>query len=64
MTGMNCAPNVSKIEETLLSLPDVENAKVNLKKGIARVKFDETGRAADSLMKSIKKIGYEAESIN
>ncbi|MCD2137805.1 cation transporter [Salinicoccus halitifaciens] len=43
---MNCAHYVNKIEETLLSLQDVENARVNLKKGIARVKFDETVRAS------------------
>tara|TARA_B100000809_G_scaffold228092_1_gene240877 strand:+ start:462 stop:788 length:327 start_codon:yes stop_codon:yes gene_type:complete len=46
ITGMNCAHYVNKIEETLLSLQDVENARVNLKKGIARVKFDETVRAS------------------
>lgn len=39
-------------------------AKVNLKKGLAKVKYDETIQTLDHLTAVIKEVGYEAEPLN
>ncbi|WP_394189404.1 copper chaperone CopZ [Paenisporosarcina quisquiliarum] len=63
ITGMSCAHCVNKIETALQSLQGVENAKVDLKKGTAKVKYDETIQTLDNLAVAIQEVGYEVESI-
>ena len=62
ITGMSCAHCVNKIETALQSLQGVENAKVNLKKGTVKVKFDETIQTLGTLAVAVQEVGYEVES--
>ncbi|GLO68436.1 copper chaperone CopZ [Oceanobacillus kimchii] len=64
ITGMSCAHCVNKIETALQDLQGVVKVKVNLKKEIAKVKYDETVQTLDNLTASIKEVGYEAEPVN
>jgi len=64
ITGMSCAHCVNKIETALLDLQGVISAKVNLKKGAAKVKYDETVQTLDNLTAAVKEVGYEAEPVN
>lgn len=52
-----------KIETALQDLQGVVMAKVNLKKEIAKVKYDETAQTLENLTASVKEIGYETEPI-
>ncbi len=61
--GMSCAHCVKKIETALQDLQGVVMAKVNLKKEIAKVKYDETAQTLENLTASVKEIGYETEPI-
>lgn len=63
ITGMSCAHCVNKIETALQGLQGVVNAKVNLKKGTAKVKYDETVQTLDNLTAAVKEVGYEAELV-
>lgn len=60
---MSCAHCVKKIETALQDLQGVVMAKVNLKKEIAKVKYDETAQTLESLTAAVKEIGYETEPI-
>ncbi len=62
ITGMSCAHCVNKIETALQSLQGVENAKVNLKKGTVKVKFDETIQTLGTLAVAVQEVGYGVES--
>lgn len=61
ITGMSCAHCVNKLETALQGLQGVVKAKVNLKKDIATITYDESVQSIDSLMAAIKEVGYEAE---
>lgn len=62
ITGMSCAHCVNKVETALQGLRGVENAKVILKKGTAKVKYDETVQIVENLTAAVKEVGYEAEA--
>lgn len=64
ISGMSCNHCVNKIETALNNQQGVEKAKVNLKKGLAKVKYDETVQTLDHLTAVIKEVGYEAEPLN
>ncbi|MBM6614961.1 copper chaperone CopZ [Desemzia sp. RIT804] len=59
--GMSCAHCVNKVETALQGQQGVEKAKVNLKKEIAKIKYDETIQTLDHLILEVKEVGYEAE---
>lgn len=61
--GMNCEHCVSKVETALQNQSGVAKVKVNLKKGIAKVKYDETLQTIDRLVSEVKEVGYEAEAV-
>lgn len=63
ITGMSCAHCVNKIETALQGLQGVEKAKVNLKKGTAKVKYDDKVQEVDNLTAAVKEAGYEAEPV-
>lgn len=63
ISGMSCNHCVNKIETALNNQQGVENAKVNLKKGIAKVKYDETIQTIDHLAAVVQDVGYEAEPL-
>ncbi|GEN56975.1 copper-binding protein [Halolactibacillus alkaliphilus] len=60
VAGMNCMHCVGKVESILRDQAGVEKVKVNLKKGEAKVKYDESVVTADQLIESIKTAGYTA----
>ena len=60
--GMSCAHCVNKVESALEGLNVVESAKVNLKKGIAKVKYDETRLDVNEFKEVVGEVGYEVES--
>lgn len=64
VTGMSCGHCVSKVETALKQLDGVEKASVNLKKGMAKVKYDASIQSLDKLTNSVRDVGYEAEPIN
>jgi copper ion binding protein len=64
VTGMSCAHCVNKVEKALQGLQGVEKSKVNLKKEIAKVKYDETALTLESLTAAVKEAGYEAEPVH
>ncbi|WP_270578542.1 copper chaperone CopZ [Caldibacillus thermoamylovorans] len=64
ISGMSCNHCVNKIETALNSQQGVEKAKVNLKKGVAKIKYDEAIQTLDHLTAVIKEVGYEAEPLN
>ncbi|GAA4075499.1 copper chaperone CopZ [Amphibacillus indicireducens] len=61
VTGMSCNNCLNHVETALAELEGVEKVKVNLKKGIANVKFDETIQQVDDLIKAVDQAGYQAE---
>lgn len=58
--GMSCAHCVNKVETALQNQPGVAKAKVNLKKEIAKIKYDDTVQTMDQLINEVKEVGYEA----
>lgn len=60
--GMTCGHCVGKVEKALKSLPGVEVAKVDLKKGTAKVKYDESKQTIDNMNEAVHEAGYESES--
>ena len=61
VTGMTCNNCLKHVETALAELEGVESVKVNLKKGIANVKFDETVQEVDDLTTAVDQAGYQAE---
>ncbi|HHU20343.1 MAG TPA: heavy-metal-associated domain-containing protein [Bacilli bacterium] len=61
VTGMTCNNCLKHVETALAELEGVESVKVNLKKGIANVKFDETIQEVDDLTTAVDQAGYQAE---
>lgn len=59
--GMSCEHCVKAIESALKALPGIEKADVKLKKQTAKVKFDESIVALDTIKEAIRKAGYDAE---
>ncbi|PWL19285.1 heavy metal translocating P-type ATPase [Falsochrobactrum shanghaiense] len=61
--GMSCASCVSKVEKTLLAVPGVTRASVNLATERAHVELAGAVSTAD-LVGAVKKAGYEAHALN
>ncbi|MDQ0415087.1 heavy-metal-associated domain-containing protein [Mesobacillus stamsii] len=62
VNGMTCGHCVGKVEKALNSLPGVEVAKVDLKKGTAKVKYDDSKQTIDAMNEAVREAGYESES--
>ena len=56
--GMNCEHCAKRVEESLSTLPEVKSVKVNLKKGIAKVKLMAPVAEA-TLTNVIEEAGYK-----
>lgn len=63
INGMSCGNCVNKIEKALQQLNGVEKATVNFKKGMAKVKYDDSIQTLDKLTDTIRNVGYETELI-
>lgn len=61
--GMTCKNCQGKVEKALNELVGVENVKINLKKKIAKVKYDETINKTEDLTNAVSEAGYPAEVI-
>ncbi|MGY3779593.1 heavy metal translocating P-type ATPase [Isobaculum melis] len=60
LTGMTCANCAAAIEKELNKQPGVDKAVVNLATEKATVTFEQTEATVDSLIQSVKAIGYGA----
>lgn len=61
ITGMNCGHCVNAIETALNQKEGIANVKVNLKKGTAQVKYDESVHSTDDLIAVVANAGYVAQ---
>lgn len=59
--GMTCASCVSRIEQALQKIPDIEKASVNLATEQARVRIRKgSSLSIEEVIKAIQKTGYDA----
>lgn len=63
VTGMTCKHCVARVEKGLQELAGVQKAKVNLKKELATVKYDENSVNEQEIIDNIIETGYQAEVI-
>lgn len=63
VTGMSCGHCVNKIETALQQLNGVEKATVNLKKGMAKIKYDDSIQTLEKLISTVSEVGYQSEII-
>lgn len=61
ITGMNCGHCVNAVETALNQKEGIANVKVNLKKGLAQVKYDENIHSTDDLIAVVADAGYDAQ---
>lgn len=59
VNGMSCEHCVRTVTKALEELDGVNKAKVNLKKGLAKVKYDSEKIGVDNLTKAVTDVGYE-----
>ncbi|WP_138417771.1 cation transporter [Aquibacillus sediminis] len=64
ITGMSCGHCVNKIETALKEQKGVGKAKVNLKKGTAVVKYNESILTSDKITEVVGEVGHQAELAN
>lgn len=60
INGMSCQHCVKTVTDALTEVAGVQRAKVNLRKGEAVVRFDETRTATTVLKSAITEAGFEA----
>ena len=56
----SCPTCVTKIEKALGNLPGVETAKVHFSTGRIEVQHDGTATPVDTLVQTIRELGYES----
>ncbi len=59
INGMSCQHCVKTVTDALTEVAGVQRAKVNLRKGEAVVRFDETRTATTVLKSAITEAGFE-----
>ena len=59
INGMSCQHCVKTVTDALTEVAGVQRAKVNLRKGEAVVRFDETCTATTVLKSAITEAGFE-----
>lgn len=59
--GMSCNHCVAKVEESINELPGVQKVKINLKKELGTVKFDESLVDAQQIATKVTETGYTTE---
>ncbi len=57
--GMTCASCVARVEKTLMRVPGVEKAAVNLATEKATVRFDSTLASTEQMVKAVEEAGYK-----
>lgn len=57
--GMSCQHCVKTVTDALTEVAGVQRAKVNLRKGEAVVRFDETRTATNVLKTAVTEAGFE-----
>jgi len=62
--GMHCASCLKSVSAELKKLPDVADVKMDLKKGVATVMFNEGATpSVDAIKGAVKEAGFEAKKI-
>lgn len=59
INGMSCQHCVKTVTDALTEVAGVQRAKVNLRKGEAVVRFDETRTATNVLKTAVTEAGFE-----
>lgn len=59
INGMSCRHCVKTVTDALTEVVGVQRAKVNLRKGEAVVRFDETRTATNVLKTAVTEAGFE-----
>lgn len=59
INGMSCQHCVKTVTDALTEVAGVQRAKVNLRKGEAVVRFDETRTATNVLKSAVTEAGFE-----
>jgi Cu+-exporting ATPase len=62
--GMHCVSCERIIKNAVLNLNGVKNAKIDYTTEKAIIEFDPSQTDIKTIMKAIKKVGYEPEEIN
>ncbi|PLS34667.1 copper chaperone [Carnobacterium maltaromaticum] len=63
VTGMSCEHCVKRVEESVLTINGVEKVKVHLKKGIAKVKYNQQLATPAKISDAVIAAGYEASIV-
>ncbi len=58
VTGMSCKHCQKAVESSLLALPGIKRAEVDLNQGTVTVEYDEARVGLDDMKKSIEDAGY------
>lgn len=61
VAGMTCGSCVSRVKQTLLRVPGVQSAEVDLALGLARVSVDDARTLQPALIEALTASGYPAE---
>lgn len=61
--GMSCEGCAKSVQDALLKVKGVEEAKVDLCSSTAEVTFDSCAVSVDKIICAVKEAGYEAEEI-
>jgi copper chaperone len=60
VSGMHCESCAALVEESLVGIPGVTGADVDLVVGVARVEFDTSLASTDDLCGAVAAVGYVA----
>lgn len=63
VAGMTCGGCVSRVKQTLLALPGVHSAEVDLAQGTAKISVDDARASQPALIQAVTAAGYSAGPI-
>lgn len=61
VAGMTCGACVVRVTQTLLGMPGVHDAEVDLARGVARAKVDDIAAMQPALLQALAAAGYPSQ---